>query len=66
MKIEVNTTERAVTRINMILKHAMNSIEKSDDLKEYFDVKEKDFKSIESFRQKMIKGLFKNRKNGNR
>jgi hypothetical protein len=61
MKIEINTSVRTIQRVNMILNAALEQIESRDDLKEFFDVKEKDVKSIKSFRKKLIDSYFKQR-----
>lgn len=59
MKITVETSVRTIERVNAIIAHAIDELSKPEKKahREFFDINDKDLKSLASFRKKCIKEM---------
>lgn len=59
MKIQINTTAKAIELSNYVLGQSINQLTENPDIAERMDLSKKDIEAIEGFRKKMLEGFLK-------
>ncbi len=57
MKLEINTSAKAIEVVNMILGKGISAIEKNKDIQSMFRLSDTDIKNAKAFRKSLLKSF---------